>query len=135
MKGKIHEFNPIIYPTRLWVSYLPDARMVDKIFLFLDDDDEVVENTREEISKHSTAICTTFSVVEKKTKWMGCLVIIFRKAEADVGIIAHEAGHCTDWLCDHLGVSGFSFREGEARQYYTQWVANCIDKVLKNKVR
>lgn len=132
-KGRIIEFNPVIYPTRIWVSHKPEFKVIEKEFDFLDYEDEVVDEPLSEWKEHSKAIATTFSVVCKYNGWMGCLVVVFRKAEADVGIIAHEAGHCCDWLCDHFGIEGFSYKDGEARQYYTQWVANCINKVLRNK--
>ena len=129
--AKIFEFDPVIYPTRLWVTKCTDVKALGKSFVFLDENDE---EYKDNISLEPTTIVRVFSVAHRKSTWMGCLAVINRPKDCDVGIIAHESGHVTDWLCDHLGVGGFSFMEGEARQYYAGWVARNIDKVLKNKV-
>lgn len=130
-KSKVYEFNPVIYPTRLWISIKPTIEEIQKDFILLDDDDEEIDG-KEPFSR--TTIAQTFSVAHRKSTWMGCYIAILLPKQCDVGIIAHESGHVTDWLCDHFGVSGFSFMDGEARQYYAQWVARCMDKVLKGKV-
>ena len=125
-------FDPVIYPTRIWASVNPTAKDIQKKFNFLDDEGEIVN--RVDLNEHCNSIATTFSVYEKKSGWKGCFVCIWQPKQMGVGVIAHEAGHCTDWLCDELGLGGFSFKDGEARAYYIRWVANCIDKVKKDKV-
>lgn len=129
--NRVHEYDPVIYPTRLWVTACTDTDKLRKSFIFLTDDDEECE---ERITIESNTIARTLSVADRKSGWMGCLVIIAMRDKCNTGIIAHESTHCTDWLCDHLGVSGFSFMEGEARAYYTQWVADCIEGFLKDGV-
>lgn len=130
-KSKVYEFDPVIYPMRLWISVKPAVEDIQKDFLLLDDNDEVIE-TKEPFGR--TTVAQTISVAHKKSSWMGCYVAILLPRQCDVGIITHESGHVTDWMCDHFGVGGFSFMDGEARQYFAQWVARCIDKVLKGRV-
>lgn len=60
-------------------------------------------------------------------------MVIHLPKQMGVGKIAHEATHVTDYLCERLGLEGYSFNEGEPRAYFTEWVANCIDKVRKWK--
>jgi hypothetical protein len=132
MMGKIYEFDPVIYPTRVWAAVNPTAKAMQGKFYFLNDDDEVIDKV--DLNDYRDSIATTFSVTDKKSCWKGCLVCIWQPRQTGVGVIAHESGHCTDWLCDKFGIGGFSFKEGEARQYYTQWVANCIEKVRRGKV-
>lgn len=131
MKNRVYEFDPVIYPTRVWVTKCSDIDILAKTFTFLDDNDE---EYKDKVDIGRTTIVRVLSVAHKKSAWMGCLAVINLPKQCDVGIIAHESGHVTDWLCDHLGVSGFTFVEGEARQYYAGWVARCIDKVLKGRV-
>ena len=130
--SRVYEFDPVIYPTRIWVSVCPTAKSLQDKFYFLDYDGEYIK--RVDLNDYNDSIATTFSVQDKKSGWRGCLVCIWQSRKASVGIIAHEGGHCTDWLCDELGLKGFSFKDGEARAYYLQWVADCIDKVKRGKV-
>lgn len=133
-RGRIYEFDPVIYPTRVWIAVSPEFRTVDRTFQFLNEDDEVMDYQKEDFDGQRYAIATTYSVVHRKSRWMGCLVVIFKPKDCNAGIMAHESGHCTDWMCDQFGVSGFSYKDGEARQYYAQWVANSIYKVLRDRV-
>ena len=134
MKDRLYEFDPVIYPTRLWVSICPSFDKLDKQFYFLNEDGEVVDNARDEFNKHMSAVATTFSVAHRKSGWKGCFVVIWRRKECGAGICAHEATHVVDWISDELGIGGYSFLDGEARAYLAQWVANNIDKVLRGRV-
>ena len=129
--SKIFEFDPVVYPTRIWVSVNPSAEDLQKKFDFLDDNDQIIDKV--DLNDYFNAMATTFSVKDRNSLWKGCCVCLWRPKQIGVGVIAHESGHCTDWLCDELGIGGFSFKDGEARQYYTQWVANSIYSVLKKK--
>lgn len=51
------------------------------------------------------------------------------------GVIAHEARHITDFLCERLGIQEYDFDGGEARAYIVQWAADCIEKVKNNKIK
>lgn len=135
-RSVIYEFDPVIYPTRVWVSISPTYDDVCRRFDFLSDDsEEIVTLRRSEYESHFTAVATTFVVVDKKSRWKGVLVAVWSKSDAGVGVMSHESTHATDWMCDQFGVNGFCFKDGEARAYYAQWVANCIGKVLKGKVK
>ena len=135
MKDKIYEFDPVIYPTRLWVSILPDFKTVDREFYLLDDNDEVVDDSKSEFDSHGSAIVTTFVVANKKSGWKGCLVVIWRKSQCGCGICAHEATHVYDWFDKELGLNCQEWGNDEPKSYFVQWVANSIDKVLRNKVK
>lgn len=134
--SKIFEFDPVIYPTRVWVAVSPSYDDVNDKFYFLDESlDEVVEESKEKFDKHCSAIATTFAVVDRESAWKGVLVAIWRRKETGYGVVSHESTHCTDFLCDQLGIGGYSFNDGEPRAYYTQWVANCIGDVLHGRVK
>ena len=132
-KDRVVEFDPIIYPTRLWVALAPSFKTLEKEFDFLDDNDEVTD-AREEYENHKYAIATTFAVVQKKTLWKGCLVVVWKKSDFSVGTCAHEATHVYDWLDNELGLNCQHYDNDEPKAYYVDWVADSIDKVLKGKV-
>lgn len=134
MSGEVFEFDPVIYPTRLWVVISPEYDKVEEAFYFLDEDEEVVDDARREFNRHLNAVASTFPVAHKEDGWKGCLVAIWRRKECGAGICAHEASHVVDWLDEQFGIGGHSFMEGEARAYLIQWVANSIDKVLRGRV-
>lgn len=133
--SKIFEFDPQIYPTRLWVCVNPSFDDVNDKFYFLDDKSENIidDYSRKDFEKHFLAVATSFSVVDKKSAFKGIFVAIWKKKCVGCGVIAHESTHATDWLWEQLDMRGYSFNEGEPRAYYTQWVANSIAGVLKSK--
>lgn len=137
-KVKIYEFDPVIYPTRLWVAIRPTFEDVKDVFGFLDEDGNEV-NVEDEFKHKDTSIAQTYSVYDRESGWKGCFVTIWKKNEVRCGIITHESMHCVDWLDDALGglgsVEGRAFMTGEPRSYYGQWVANNIEDVLKGKVK
>ena len=133
MKGEIYEFDPVIYPMRLWVVICPEYDKADDTFYFLNEAGEVVDDTHGIFDSSDSAMANTFCVAHKEIAWKGCLVAIWRVKECGAGVCAHEASH-VDWVDEQFGLGGHSFSDGEPRAYLIQWVANCIDKVLRGKV-
>lgn len=136
-KYKIYEFNPIIYPFRLWVGVQVPAKDIQDKFFAHNFDDTISDFTDKELLQTSVA-ATTLPVVERKDNWIGCLININRKDKLTVGVMAHEATHVCDMLSDRLGLVGEidkMFSHGEARAYFVEWVANCINEVKQGKVK
>lgn len=132
MTHKIHEFDPVIYPFKLWVAVNPDKNDVKAKFYGLTPETSRIEIDDEELEV-DFSVATTYPVSEKESGWNGLLVIIHKPKQVGVGVISHEATHVVDWVCDTFGLSGFSFDDGEARAYLAQWVANCIEEVRRSK--
>ena len=130
---KIHEFDPVIYPTRLYVAIDPPFEDVEDMFYMLNDDGEVVDEARREFDNHYSAIATTFMVANKKDNWKGCLVVIWRRKECSFGVCAHEATHVYDWIDKELGLACQEWGNDEPKAYLVQWIANCIGQVLRGK--
>lgn len=135
MTGRIHEFDPVIYPMRLWVAVLPDFKTADRTFYFLNDDGEVVDDAKAEFDSHSSAVATTFLVAHRKTHWKGALVAVWRRKECTVGVCAHEATHVYDFMDREFGLHCQDFDNDEPKAYAVQWIADSINKVLKGNVR
>jgi len=133
--GHIHEFNPIIYPTRLWVAdRFATIDEIDELFYGIDDNGEVV-SFKDNYTQDVCTMATTYPVSHKKTGWRGCLVI-FHRRDMPLSTLNHEASHCTDWLLSGLGIeSGTTFTNGEARAYYSEWVWNRLYDVKQGKVK
>lgn len=132
---KIHEFNPQVYPTRLWVCKSKDVTIddIDGMFYALDDANWRRDFKEVEEMPDLNSYASTYPVSHKETGWRGCLVILNR-GDMPMSTCTHEASHCTDWLFEQLGIeSGTTFDNGEARAYYHEWVFNRIYEVKKVK--
>jgi hypothetical protein len=134
--ANIHEFYPVVYPFRLWVIKKPTNSDVKDNFWGItarydtyEIDDEMLDR------QHGNANAWVLPVAKKEGKRFGALVCLENTREMTVGKIAHEASHVVDWVCEHIDLKGFSYAEGEARAYLTGWVEDCINDVLKGKVK
>lgn len=132
--GKIYEFNPQIYKTRLWVAKRGVTKdEIDKVFYALNEDEEGVSFAdNHEMPDYGTAL-ETYIVGHKESKIKGCLVVINR--EVTVGSLAHEASHCADWLFEDIGEATRSYEHGEPQAYYIEWVTDRLYEVYKGKVK
>ena len=134
---KFYEFNPQVYPTRLWIAKSKNISIddVDKEFYALSDANERCGFKDVQEMPDSDSYASTYPVSNKKSGWRGCLVILNR-GDMPTSTCTHEASHCTDWLFEQLGIeSGTTFENGEARAYYHEWVFNRIYEVKQGRVR
>lgn len=132
---KIHEFDPVIYPCRIWVGVkLSDKDLADK-FYGLDENNELIDISNDTLGYDPMIVACCHPVSDKESGWRGVVLNIHRPKALSVGHIAHEAGHIVDWMCEQFGIKSTSFDDGEPRAYLIQWVANCIDEVKNNKIK
>ena len=134
----IREFDPQIYPFRLWIGENVPYEEVEEKFWALTTETERTDFTREVYEKNSLIVATCFPVSDKETGWCGIFLQVWRPKSFNVGFIAHEASHVTDFVFEKFDIESNGFNGGEARAYFTQWVANCIVdtmnvKLIKNK--
>ena len=128
---KIHEFDPLLYPTRIWVGVnVPIEQISEKFYELLSDGS--IDDFK--ASENDCAIATCHPVVEKDSNWQGIFCHIKRPKLAGVGVTAHEAEHIVCWICEQFGIQSVTFDDSEPRAYLMPWVANCIYDVLKGKV-
>ena len=90
-KYQIHEFNPTIYPFRLWVGINPSLGDMQNKFYALTDKMERTDFTSEVLGNNTFTIATCYPVSDKKSGWIGIFCGIFRKDRLSVGVAAHEA--------------------------------------------
>ena len=134
--GKIHEFNPSVYPIRIWVGMnVAPEDIKEKLWAFDINDGTISDITDNDLSMNNAA-ATTYPVCCREDNWIGAFVHIGRKDKCGVGVIAHEASHVCDFLSDRIGLIGQVdnlFSHGEARAYFIEWVANRINEVKSGK--
>jgi hypothetical protein len=121
---KIHEFDPAIYPVKLWVIKTPTKEFIDNNFVEFNGD-----NLNFEVSKNTVMNCYNQVVVNKNSQLLGILISIFTKPSYKY--IAHESTHAARFIWNWLGEDNTGV---EADAYLVGWIAECIEKVKFNKV-
>lgn len=136
MEGKIqvYEFDPVIYPFRLWVGKNVPHKAVEETFWALTTDMDKTPFDEEYYHKNSFVCATCYPVCDKESGWIGIFCNILNTKLLTVGRMAHEASHIVDFLCEKFGIECCTFAQGEPRAYLVEWATNCIDKVKRGKV-
>lgn len=119
----IHEFDPIIYPRKLWVAVNPKKEQLYDAFDDLDYDEVLSERW------NATAI---YLVREKQLGFLGGLIVFKNKREITIENITHEATHIAMDMFTDLGIE-FNGASQEAFAYFVGWVASCCEQVKRNK--
>ena len=127
MKKKvvIHEFDPVIYPRKLWVAITKERNTLVKQFYNDIDNIEIVlpDNSH-------TLGAITFSCYKLDSKDYGILIIFDNKEICNTKTIAHEATHAADFMLQRLGEDDAGM---ECYAYLVGWIAECCEKVKLNK--
>lgn len=125
-KAKLHEFELGVYPRRLWVAKGCKDKELSATFCYRDG-----LEIEFGVEAGNEPAATTYPMVMLKENYnYGHLLVINEKI--DVGMIAHEAGHITTEIFRELG-SYLDPNNQEPFMYLLGYIANCIDKVVKNK--
>ena len=64
---KIYEFNPVIYPTKVWITIKPDLDDLNEVMYALDDDGEPFDEFPKDTFDTNTTIAETVLVQRKST--------------------------------------------------------------------
>lgn len=131
MKSIIYEFDPVIYPTRLWVCKKPDEKDVSELFYLFNNVGERVDSFGEVFEYDAGKYANTLIVGNKKTRMRGCLVSIFLPGDCGAGVCSHEALHYIAYLSEQFDIPLGRFDASEPLAYLEQWATNCIDSVLR----
>lgn len=121
----IHQFNPTIYPVKLWIIKTSNIIEVENKFL-------VHNNNELNIINREESSATTYNkiVIYKEINAYGVLILI--NSKLSISEISHEATHAARVIWDWLGedITGI-----EADAYLVGWIADCINQVNTNKFR
>lgn len=124
-KVQIHQFDPIIYPLKLWIVKNPNIVELKSKFL-------VYTNDELNVDTRQAAYASTYNkvVLYKETNKYGILIMLNEKL--NVNQIAHEATHAVRVIWDWLNED---FTGVEADAYLVGWIAECINQVNINKFK
>lgn len=130
MRTAIYEFDPVIYPTRLWVSKRPSVEDVSELFYPFDNNGEEVDSFGDVFDYNPGKYAITLIVGNKKSLMKGCLISICKPRECGTGICSHEALHYVAFLSEQFDIPLGGFDGSEPLAYLEQWAANCIACVI-----
>lgn len=131
-KTIFHEFDPLLYPIKVWVSVCPHHTQVQRKFYALSEDNEALEFNQSILADDNCTIASTFPVSAKKDYQGGLLVIVYKQKRFTTNYITHEAAHCADFFAERLGLTTGKFHDGEAYAYLIGWIAECIENAVKS---
>ena len=123
--AKIYEFDPIIYPYRIWI-------MVDKT------PDALIENFNEyngsKIYKFNADTGRydgfVFPAQSKINPRYGAVIYFTSKKEMTYELIAHESVHAAKHLFEHIDAE---IDDHEPFEYVVGWIAKCCAEVKNGK--
>jgi hypothetical protein len=126
-KVKIHEFDPVVYPFKIWIVIDKNLLEIGNNFL----DSETMEKIKlHDIENISDAFIYDKYVISMSGNKNGFLVVFKNKKACNVGTMAHETVHLIKAIWDYL----FEKNPGEeAEAYLFEWVIKCMDEIRKIK--
>jgi hypothetical protein len=123
VKTQIHQFNPVIYPVKLWITKTHDFLSIKNKFSEINGDD-INFSVRDSLN----AMTYNRVILSRKTNEYGILITI--KSNISTNVIAHEATHAARFIWDWINESSTGI---EADAYLVGWIAECIEKVKRLK--
>lgn len=125
MKQNIFEFDPVIYPYKLWIviDKTPNI-IVDK---FNDYKGDIIEGLELD-TKNMDAFA--MQVSRKDDKMLGATIYFRSKKSMSYDLVAHESSHAAKYLFEHIGAD---IKEHEPFEYVIGWIASCCEKVKNNE--
>lgn len=130
-KVTIHQFDPVIYPRKIWVVATKDENIVKNNFS---------ERNGEEMTfsdcTGNEAIASVIPCTQKGSGFYGFLIWIQDKKKFDVGTVAHESVHVASQIFNDTGMTlGFTNGRDEHYAYLVGWIADCINQVKTGKFK
>ena len=121
----IQEFDPVIYPYKLWVLIAKNTDSISELFY---------EYSGEPLkfAIDTTGIAYTTPVMEKETRKYGVLIFFKSKRDMTFETVAHEASHAAKYLFSHINAS---IDEHEPFEYVIGWIAKCCSQVKSKKTK
>ena len=119
----IYQFDPVIYPYKLWVCVSSDY---NKIL-----NDNFIDDSNEFFNIQNEYEALTCSVQRKiAPTYYGTIIFFSNKGYMNISNIAHESTHAAKFLCNHIDME---YSCDEAFEYLVGWIADCCYKVKTNK--
>jgi len=119
---QVHEFDPVIYPYKVWVCGGVPEDLADRFRIDTD-------GTIPKFNKRSFA--TTYCVYRLEDFQVGILIVFSCKKYMTMKHVAHESRHAGDMLFELIGDNP---HHSEPAAYFTGWVAECCEKVKLSRL-
>lgn len=125
--SKIHEFDPVIYPCKLWVCVNATKESLCATFKFEGTEIEI----KEALHKNSATVAAVTRISDDS---VGVLVFTGHKSWLTGSVIAHESVHVADYYFERLSMTSQVFQNGnEPYAYLVGWAAKCINQARISK--
>lgn len=122
----IHEFDPVIYPRKLWITY---NATVDELNEYFPTGDYLGNKFKDENGYYGI----TYRTERGSTKKGGVLIRFADNNEAmESWNMLHEAIHAAGIICQYVGIQA-DFENDEAFTYLATWTMKCCEQVKKGE--
>lgn len=118
---KIFEYDPVIYPRKIWVSIGASTEELSAEFEGIEDMDD-------------SAIAVTYHTFNKNNNLGGVLIRFNKKGDITASIAAHEATHAALDIYEYVGAKA-DVENQEPFAYLVGFVTDCIWSSKNNKER
>ena len=122
---KIHEFDPVIYPFKIWI--VVDKSPIDIPKYLLGHDSLEIESIVEDTKNLAAFVMIE---VNKKDKQRGALMFFRSRKVMTFELVAHESSHAAKYLFEHIGAD---IKEHEPFEFVIGWIADSCSKVKYKK--
>lgn len=122
---EIYEFNPVIYPYKLWIVLDKDPRVIQDEF------DEYSGKPIERIEEDTMmSEAFTMPVMKKGDRKFGVTIFFRSKRSMQFELVSHESSHAAKYLFEHVGAD---IAPHEPFEYVVGWISSCIGRVKAGK--
>ncbi len=130
----VYEFTNEIYPFSVFIGKGISDLTIRKLFCYYDWRNGRIHKFKiwENCLKGVGALCHPVRLIV--TSQAGMLVNLNPYCNLNAELIAHEASHVADWICDCCRVRYGTFEEGEAHAYLVGMIARFMELVINNNV-
>lgn len=125
MIGTIYEFDPVIYPYKLWIVIDKTTKMIPDIFKEYNGKDIVFDDSEVDMMR-----AFAMTTIHKEQNKYGALLYFKSKKSMTMGLVAHEATHAAKYLFEHINAD---ITEHEPFEYVVGWIAKCCGEVKTKK--
>ena len=120
---KICEFDPVIYPYKIWILVDRDPTIISSIFNQYDGKPiESIEKDTINMAGFAMPVC------RKENPKYGVIIFFRSKKIITYELVAHESSHAAKYLFEHIGAD---IKEHEPFEFVIGWIADCCEKVKK----
>lgn len=128
-KTQIHQFDPIIYPYKLWIIVDKTPNIISSNFKEYSGEDIMFIDSKTNMFQ---AFTMPVRKIDKVSSDYGVVLFFRSRNSITYELASHEASHAAKYLFKHIGAD---ITEHEPFEYVIGWIANCIYQVKTNKFK